>query len=470
MSYDRSVPPHSYAAEQAVLGALLSKPDLMDAVVDILRAEHFADPAHADIYAAALHLWQGGKPASVVVLSRHFETVGGLEALGGKDYLAQLVGAVPVLRAATVAEQAAHLVDLWHRRQLIEICRSTESEAYGYRVDGSARELHERHEAALFDLAAAGSGAGELRGFGDCGRDALMQWEAAYKRGDGVIGISTGLPSLDRQIGGLRETDLIILAGRPSMGKTALATCIAWNSAAAGHPVGLFSLEMSGGQVAGRIVSAQARVPLIRALRGEISSDEMARLVAAQDALRELPICVDDRAGLTVPAIRAAARRMVRQRGVKLIVIDYLGLIEAVERNGNKAVEVAEITKGLKGLAKDLNVPVLVLSQLSRAVEAREDKRPMLSDLRDSGSIEQDADVVMFVFREQYYLERSEPSRRSGESDEKYNDRYAAWQSRCDEVWNTGEVIVAKQRQGPVGTVRLAYDAPFTRFRELEGG
>ncbi|HSV30312.1 MAG TPA: replicative DNA helicase, partial [Candidatus Omnitrophota bacterium] len=305
----------------------------------------------------------------------------------------------------------------------------------------------------------------------------------AYQRDGGLAGISTGLIDMDKKLGGLHPSDLLILAGRPSMGKTSLATNIAFNAAKAykeevdalgnkkavdGAKVAFFSLEMSSEQLAARILAEQAEISSHKIRQGEMTNEEFERLVLAAQELHRLPLYIDDTPALSISAVRTRARRLKRQHGLGLIVVDYLQLLRGSGATSESRVqEVSEITRGLKALAKELDLPVIALSQLSRAVEQREDKRPQLSDLRESGSIEQDADVVMFVYREQYYLERAEPGRRPEESEEKFNERYDSWHKRLMEVVNTAEVIIAKQRHGPVGTVRLSFQGEFTKFGNL---
>jgi replicative DNA helicase len=302
--------------------------------------------------------------------------------------------------------------------------------------------------------------------------------EAAYKRDSHVTGVTTGLRDLDRKLGGLQKSDLVILAGRPSMGKTALATNIAFSAARALHDTGgkegsavaFFSLEMSNEQLATRLLGEHSNVPSDKIRRGEIKQDDFSKFLEATKVLSRVPLFIDDTPGLTVAALRTRSRRLKRLvPSLGMIVIDYLQLLRGgSRREENRVQEISEITRGLKGLAKELELPVLALSQLSRAVENREDKRPQLADLRESGSIEQDADVVMFVYREEYYHTRSEPSRRQDESDEKYNHRYERWQQRGEEVRNVAEVLIAKQRHGPIGTVQLHFDGAYTRFSNLE--
>jgi replicative DNA helicase len=311
--------------------------------------------------------------------------------------------------------------------------------------------------------------------------------EAAFKRSGKTTGVSSGFTDLDKLLGGLHPSDLLILAGRPSMGKTALATNIAFNAAKAYKPaktpdgrtiaedgavVGFFSLEMSAEQLATRILAEESGISGDRIRRGDVSHEDFDKFVQASQRLSSVPLFIDDTPALSIAALRTRARRLKRQQGLDLIVVDYLQLMQGTpgaRGAENRVQEISEITRGLKSVAKDLNVPVIALSQLSRAVEQREDKRPQLADLRESGSIEQDADVVMFVFREEYYLGRAEPTRRPEESDDKFNDRYGRWQERLQQVHGTGEVLIAKQRHGPIGKVTLRFDGETTKFSNYVG-
>jgi replicative DNA helicase len=339
-------------------------------------------------------------------------------------------------------------------------------------------------EKKLYDLASAGQIEGGFRPFRAALAEAVEQAESAYKRVSGLTGVATGLVALDNLLGGLHRSDLIIVAGRPGMGKTSIATNFAFHAARSyreefdennqakvvdGAVVGFFSLEMSAEQLATRILSEQAEVPSEKIRRGEMNARDFDEVLARSRELEMMPLFIDDTPGLTVQALRTRARRLKRQHGLGLLVIDYLQLLQGATRNrdANRVQEISEITRGLKMLAKELDVPVVALSQLSRAVEQREDKRPQLADLRESGSIEQDADVVMFVYREEYYLTRAEPTRRPEESDERYNERHDQWRQRCEQAYGKAEAIVAKQRHGPTGAVRLRFEGSITKFDNL---
>ena len=366
-----------------------------------------------------------------------------------------------------------------NRRQLIGLGEDMVNGAYRHDLEVSAQDQIEEAEKQLFDLASTGDIKGGFIPFTTSLKAAIETAEAAFRRSSHITGVTSGLIDLDRKLGGLHKSDLVILAGRPSMGKTALATNIAVNAAKAyvassgvdGAAVGVFSLEMSAEQLATRVLADETRIPGDKIRRGELKDSDFGRFIDANQTLARLPLFIDDTPGITVGMLRTRARRLKRTANLGMIVIDYLQLMRGgsgSNRSENRVQEISEITRGLKAVAKELSIPVLALSQLSRAVEAREDKRPQLSDLRESGSIEQDADVVMFVYREQYYLERAEPSQRPEESPDKFNDRFQRWKERCEEVHNVGECIIAKQRHGPIGTVRLHFDGQFTKFSDLD--
>lgn len=470
------IAPQNIDAEQALLGAILVNNVAHERVSEILEAEHFYDPVHGRIYGAITTLINRGQIADPKTLRGLFESDPALATLGGAQYLADL--AASVITIINVVDYARLIHDLYLRRQLIVLGEDVVNEAFVHNLENPASGQIEKTEQRLFELARSG----ELdRGFVKLEKalvTSLKIAEDAHKRDSHVTGVTTGLRDLDRKLGGLQKSDLVILAGRPSMGKTALATNIAFNAARAwsdtdgkeGAPTAFFSLEMSNEQLATRLLGEYSKVPSDKIRRGEIKSDDFSKFFEATKILSRAPFYIDDTPALSVAALRTRARRLKRlvpQLG--LIVIDYLQLLHGTSKNGgdNRVQEVSEITRGLKALAKELDIPIVALSQLSRAVEAREDKRPMLSDLRESGSIEQDADVVMFVYREEYYHMRSEPTRRQDEGDDKYNSRHERWMQRGEEIHSIAEVVIAKQRHGPIGTVELHFDGPFTRFSDL---
>ncbi|MGF1625895.1 MAG: replicative DNA helicase [Alphaproteobacteria bacterium] len=473
--------PHNFEAEAALLGALLANNSAYDKVSDYLQPEHFADGAHGRIFAAIGRLIGAGQLANPVTLKNYFDKDAALEDIGGADYLAELAGSV--VTSSNAGDYGRLIYDLYLRRQLITLGDDILHDARSFDIELQATAQIEQAEQRLFDLATTG----EIeRGFQDF-RVALTKaidiTESAFRREGRISGVPSGFRDLDAKLGGLHASDLIILAARPSMGKTALATNIAFNAATSvtrdtdergetvelRHPVAFFSLEMSAEQLAMRVIAEKVGVSSEKLRRGELGSAQFESLVRASRELAELPLYIDDTPALSIAQVRTRARRLKRTHGLSLIVVDYLQLLAPSQgrRSENRVQEVSEITRGLKALAKELDVPVIALSQLSRAVEQREDKRPQLADLRESGSIEQDADVVMFIFREQYYLERAEPAQRDDESLEKFNDRHDRWMHRCEEVYNTGEVIIAKQRHGPIGTIRLSFDGQYTKFSDL---
>jgi replicative DNA helicase len=475
-------PPHNFEAEQALLGAILINNAAYQRVAEFLRPEHFADPLHGKLYDSLSKLIERGQVVSAVTLKTYVEQDEDMKTAGGAAYLARLAAAsVHVIDAAAFG-QAVH--DLYLRRQLIDIGETVVNGAFGTGdVEETALSQIELAEKKLYDLASTGQTEGGFKAFRVALTEATVAAEAAYHRVGQLTGVASGLFQLDQLLGGLHRSDLIILAGRPSMGKTALATNIAFNAARAykeeivdGRPkvvdgavVGFFSLEMSSEQLATRMLAEQAEVSSEKIRKGEMISSDFDRVLSVSHELEHLNFFIDDTPALSIAALRTRARRLKRTHGLGLLVVDYLQLLSPSGRNrqDNRVQEVSEITRGLKTLAKELDVPVVALSQLSRAVEQREDKRPQLADLRESGSIEQDADVVMFVYREEYYLTRTEPSRRGEESDQKFNERHEAWRQRCEQTYGKAEVIVAKQRHGPTGIVRLSFEGQFTKFGNL---
>ena len=474
------IPPYNTDAEQALLGAVLINNTAFYRVSEFLQPEHFGNAVHGRIFAAIGKLLGRGQIANPVTLKSLFDQDGALAEIGGAQYLARLAGAAAAIVNSEDYGRAVH--DLYLRRQLITLGEDVVNDAFRQDLDDPAREQIERAEKKLFDLATTGETEGGFRTFGAALTNAILNAEAAFKRSGKTVGVATGFVDLDRKLGGLHPSDLVILAGRPSMGKTALATNIAFHAARSYRPadafdpreaaaedgavVGFFSLEMSAEQLATRILAEESGVSSDRIRRGDISHEDFDKFVQASQRLAALKLFIDDTPALSVAALRTRARRLKRQQGLGLIVVDYLQLLRPsnqVRQQDNRVQEISEITRGLKALAKELDVPVLALSQLSRAVEQREDKRPVLADLRESGSIEQDADVVMFIFREEYYLSR-EPTRRPDEAESKFSERYQEWRDRLEKVHGLGEIIIAKQRHGPIGAVKLHFDAETTKF------
>jgi len=461
--------PNNLDAEQELLGAILVNNDAAHKVSGFLRAEHFYNEMHRRIYDAAIALIERGEIANPVTLKAYFERDELMAQIGGPAYLARLAAA-----ATTVinAEEYARVIhDLSLRRALISVGEDLVNQAYDPKVDEDARAQIENAEQKLFQLADEGRAEGGFVGFKDSIALSVQMIDAAWKKG-GLSGVTSGLKDMDAKLGGFHSSDLVILAGRPSMGKTALATNMAFNAAKAyfesggqtGAPVAFFSLEMSAEQLATRILSEQTGIQSEKLRRGDITDDDFTRkIVPTAKLLQQIPFFIDDTGAITISLLRSRARRLKRQQNIGMILVDYLQLVRGSNsrRNDNRVQEISEVTQALKALAKDLEVPVIALSQLSRAVESRDDKRPQLSDLRESGAIEQDADVVMFVFREEYYEARKEPEMGTPE--------HVAWQDKMARIANLGEVIIGKQRHGPIGKIVLHFEPEFTRFSDYIG-
>ena len=468
-------PPVNIEAEQALLAAILANNQSYEKIADFLLAEHFADPVHGRIYAACGKLIDRGQVANAVTLKNVFETDGDLEDVGGAAYLAELQAAYVTIINAEHYARAIH--DLYLRRQLIDLGEEIVNEAFEVDLDKPATDQIEAAEQHLYTLSETGQTEGDFQSFRHALVNAINQAEAAHRRAGQISGVGTGLLDLDEMLGGLHNSDLVVLAGRPGMGKTALATNIGFNAArrylesegADGATVGFFSLEMSADQLATRILSEQSGVASEDIRRGKLSAQDFEELVRASNDLSALPFYIDDTPATSVGQVRTRARRLKRRQNLGLLIVDYIQLMRptAGKSPESRVQEISDITRGLKIIAKELSIPVLALSQLSRAVEQREDKRPQLSDLRESGTIEQDSDMVMFVFREPYYLEKAEPTQRPDEADDKYHERHQKWQERMEKVYGTAEAIVAKQRHGPTGKVRLSFDGATTKFGNL---
>ncbi len=476
------LPPANLEAEQALLGALLANNKAYERVSEFLAPEHFADAVHGRIYEAIARRIEAGQVADPVTLRATFEHSGLLDDVGGAAYLGQLLTAmVGIINAG---DYGRIIYDAWIRRQLIELGELTVNRGFGSdpELDGTAQI--EAAEQALFDLATKGGSEGAAMTFETALAMAIDTAAKAFERDGKVSGLTTGLTDLDARTGGLHPSDLLILAGRPGMGKTALATKIAFgaaqallNEARAENPnaeakqcVAVFSLEMSAEQLATRLLAEEARVSSDRIRRGEIGQKDFDNFVAVSRRIARLPLIIYDTPAITLSALRTRCRRLRRTRGLALIVVDYLQLMRpaAGTRPDNRVLEISQITQGLKAIAKELSVPVIALSQLSRAVESREDKRPQLSDLRESGTIEQDADAVMFVYRDEYYLQARMPKQMAYDSEDKFQDALAKWQQDMEHVHNRAELILAKQRHGPTGKIDLFFEAEFTRFADLD--
>jgi replicative DNA helicase len=468
------VAPHNVEAEQALLGAILVNNEALYRVSDFLEPAHFFEPAHQQIFEIARSLNRTGKLASPITLKTFLPAEVDIAGLTLAQYLARLAAEATTIINAV--DYGRTIYDLATRRELIGIGEDMVNVAFDAPVDFAPRDQIEDAERRLYDLAETGRYGGGFQKFETALTTAVDMAARAYQREGRLSGLATGLKDLDSKMGGLQASDLIILAGRPGMGKTALATNVAYNVAHAwrgevradghidtvnGGIVGFFSLEMSAEQLATRIIAEQSGIPSSTIRRGGINERDFERIKDVAIELQHLPFFIDETGGLTVAQLAARARRLKRQKGLDLLVVDYIQLLQGSTRRAmeGRVQEVTEITTSLKALAKELNVPILALSQLSRQVESRDDKRPQLSDLRESGSIEQDADVVMFVFREEYYLSNKEP--RPG------TDEYTKWQVEMAAVHGKAEIIIGKQRHGPTGTVNVQFDAAVTRFDNL---
>jgi replicative DNA helicase len=466
--------PNNIEAEQALLGAIFVNNDAFYRVSDFLKPQHFHDPLHRKIYEVSAELIRMGKIANPVTIKTFLPADAKIGDMTVPFYLAKLAAeAVTVINAA---DYGRAIYDLATRRALITVGEDMVNIAFDAPVDMSPQEQIEDAERRLFELAETGRYDGGFESFADALKTAVDMASAAYQRDGGLSGISTGFRDLDRRMGGLQRSDLIIIAGRPGMGKTSLATNIAYNIAAAYEPVqqadgsfearnggvvGFYSLEMSAEQLATRIISEQTEIPSSKIRRGDITEPDFEKLVAYTQENHKRPLFIDATGGISIAQLAARARRLKRQRGLDVLVIDYVQLMQGTSARAqqNRVQEITEITTGLKALAKELSVPIIALSQLSRQVESRDDKRPQLSDLRESGSIEQDADVVLFVYREEYYLKNKEPQPGSPE--------HLTWEDSMNKVRGLAEIIVAKQRHGPTGTVNVGFQGEFTRFFDL---
>ncbi|RXZ64481.1 replicative DNA helicase [Pelagerythrobacter rhizovicinus] len=473
--------PANIEAEAAFLGAVLIDNRVIEELPVAVRPEHFFEPVHQRIYERVLTLLDRNAVVTPVTLKPYFEADEALKELGGITYLAQLTADGQGLLAPR--ELAQQIYDLALLRELVSVGRTLVEGALDTSEDVAPMDRIAQAEADLFRVAEGASSTSEASSFGMATNKALGMIELAINSGGHISGKTTGFTSINDKCGGLHNSDLIILAGRPGMGKSSLATNIAFNCAdrllrdrrdqieegkSVGAGVALFSLEMSADQLATRILAEQAGISSEALRMGKISRDEFQKLSFASQRLAELPLFIDDTPALTIAALRTRARRLKRKHDIGLVIVDYLQLLQGSGRaNDNRVNEISEISRGLKTLAKELDVPVIALSQLSRAVEQRDDKRPMLSDLRESGSIEQDADMVWFIYREDYYVAAREPKRPVESDDAKTHEAHSAWAAEMERVFGLAELIVAKQRHGATGKVRLRFEPRITRFSDL---
>jgi replicative DNA helicase len=474
--------PQNVEAEAALLGALMIDNRLVEDIGLRLKPHHFFEPLHAKIYEAILMMTDGNRIANPVTLRPLFDSDEGMKEVGGPAYLAQLTGSgAAVIGARDFANQ---IYDLALLRALIGVGRDLVEGALDTSEDVAPLAQIERAETELYKVAEEGGAEGKALSFGEAAKASIRNAEAALNRGGGLTGTTTGLSGVNSRIGGLQRSDLIVVAGRPGMGKSALATNMAFNAAerflqdqadgiepkeSAGAAIAFFSLEMSAEQLVTRVLSEQAQVTSEQIRTGNIGRHEFASFARTAERLNSLPFYIDDTPGLTIAALRARARRMKRQKNIGMVVVDYLQLLQGTGRGGsseNRVQEISEISRGLKQLAKELDVPVLALSQLSRAVEQREDKRPQLSDLRESGSIEQDADIVMFIYREEYYLKSHEPKHPIPGDPPEVFTAFEEWEAKHRQIEGMAELIVAKNRHGATGKERLRFQGRFTKFSD----
>jgi len=454
--------PNNIESEQSVIGSILLNNEIFDEINLLITNKNFYDPMHQKIYMAIEKLIYGGMLANPITLKNYFENE--KDELNVPDYL------VKITKFSTSSRQAIEysklIYDLYVKRELIKISENIIDTAKLNDLDNDGKSIIENFEKSLFDLAEKGSFSSSLVKFDEAMKMTIEMASSAYKNEEGIVGVPTGLIDLDYRLGGLHKSDLLIIAGRPSMGKTALATNIAFNAAkkiqndGRKSTIAFFSLEMSSEQLSTRILAEQSRIKSNDIRTGKISEEQFDKFIETSKNISELPLYIDETPAISIAALSNRARRIKRLYGLDMVVVDYIQLMKASNFREGRVQEISEITQGLKALAKELSVPVLALSQLSRAVEHRDDKKPQLSDLRESGSIEQDADVVMFVYREAYYLQGKEPRPATVE--------HAEWQAKMNDISHLAEIIIGKQRHGPTGNVMLEFEAMFTKFKDLQ--
>ena len=454
--------PNNIEAEQSVIGSILLNNEIFDEINLLINSKNFYDPMHQKIFMAIEKLIYSGMLANPITLKNYFENE--KDELNIPNYLFKITKFSTSSRQAI--EYSKLIYDLYVKRELIKISENIIHTAKLNDLDNDGKSIIENFEKSLFDLAEKGSFSSSLVKFDEAMKMTIEMASSAYKNEEGIVGVPTGLIDLDYRLGGLHKSDLLIIAGRPSMGKTALATNIAFNAAkkiqndGRKSTIAFFSLEMSSEQLSTRILAEQSRIKSNDIRRGKISEEQFDKFIEISKNISELPLYIDETPAISIAALSNRARRIKRLYGLDMVVVDYIQLMKASNFREGRVQEISEITQGLKALAKELSVPVLALSQLSRAVEHRDDKKPQLSDLRESGSIEQDADVVMFVYREAYYLQGKEPRPATVE--------HAEWQAKMNDISHLAEIIIGKQRHGPTGNVMLEFEAMFTKFKDLQ--
>ena len=454
--------PNNIESEQSVIGSILLNNEIFDEINLLITSKNFYDPMHQKIFMAIEKLIYSGMLANPITLKNYFENE--KDELNVPNYL------VKITKFSTSSRQAIEysklIYDLYVKRELIKISENIIDTAKLNDLDNDGKSIIENFEKSLFDLAEKGSFSSSLVKFDEAMKMTIEMASSAYKNEEGIVGVPTGLTDLDYRLGGLHKSDLLIIAGRPSMGKTALATNIAFNAAkkiqndGRKSTIAFFSLEMSSEQLSTRILAEQSRIKSNDIRTGKISEEQFDKFIETSKNISELPLYIDETPAISIAALSNRARRIKRLYGLDMVVVDYIQLMKASNFREGRVQEISEITQGLKALAKELSVPVLALSQLSRAVEHRDDKKPQLSDLRESGSIEQDADVVMFVYREAYYLQGKEPRPATVE--------HAEWQAKMNDISHLAEIIIGKQRHGPTGNVMLEFEAMFTKFKDIQ--
>ena len=469
-------------AEIALIGCLLRDNNFYEKIGEFLLPEHFTNPLNAKLFSIISKLVNQNMLVSPITLKNYFSTSKEDYNIEVFDYLKQIKDSTPSMINAY--NYGKIIYDLHIKRSLIQVGQKIIDKANNKDTESDGTNQIEEAEENLFNLSQAGNYERKYFTFNEALKDAVDTIDLAFKKDGKIAGTATGLNDLDLKLGGLHNSDLIIIAGRPSMGKTALGTTIAFNIAkmfkeeknefnelvkSQGGKVALFSLEMSAQQLATRLLSSQSNISSDRMRRANYSKEDLKNIYSASEDIQNLDIFIDDNPMLTIPALRTRARRLFRKHNIDVIIIDYLQLMSGSDnkRNDGRVQEISEITRGLKSIAKELNIPIIALSQLSRQVEQREDKRPLLSDLRESGTIEQDSDVVIFIYRESYYLERSEPIRKIGEDENKYLREHQQWVESNEKCHNIAELIIAKQRHGPVGTIKVHFEGSLTKFQNL---
>ncbi len=455
--------PNNIEAEQAVIGSLLVSNEIFDEISLMLKSNHFYDPMHQKIFSAIENLVYKGMLANPITLKNYFEDE--KDDLNVPEYLVKITKFSTSTRQAN--EYSKIIYDMFVRRELIKISEQTIDSAKLNDLETNGQTIIENSERLLFDLAEKGSFNSSLIKFDEAMRQTIEMASAAYKNEEGIVGVPTGLRDLDDRLGGLHRSDLIVIAGRPSMGKTSLATNIAFNAAkkiqdsGKKSSIAFFSLEMSSEQLSTRILAEQSRIRSNDIRRGKISEEQFDKFLEVSKNIAELPLYIDETPAISIAAMSNRSRRIKRMYGLDMIIVDYIQLMRGTSFNKDGRVqEISQITQGLKAIAKELSIPVVALSQLSRQVEQRDDHKPQLADLRESGSIEQDADVVMFVYREGYYLQRKEPRPATVE--------HAEWQAKMNEVAHLAQIIIGKQRHGPTGTINLEFEEQFTKFKDTQ--